>query len=760
MEKEVPANHLYTFNPQLLFSDDDDETELSESDLNSTFGFLVYEFRNFFVDNIPIEVVKDLPKFSKFNVSFFCCLCLFISCCVSGKYLVGSISYAIVVAIFIYFTYTNYVDEMVQAFISLDPTSGQCTSVPISISTTYLADQDGNWEGSANFVYYKSLYSFTFSSFEVDSLSQYQQMMDAYYSDLLYYGSVAKQHNIAYNLLLWMGFTRFYSVQFPTHRGTGLPKGNLQYIQLTGDPAVIFNGRYSSLALGSPAGLCEISTMTIYDEANGLFRSMINEKIFMNQTKCGDVTSPFLFETNLNTNPYFAVTLDVHSFTIALGVNLNILDIGNLLKSSEPIIELNLQNITYSVGKFYDIRYPFMSSIFCMHNISEIPIGNKITVQRMCLVESGSGLFLPVFNHLGNSFSDPVYCDCANSHTAHSFACNEFYLMAGLIAFPLDYDRSNNTFLSPSIAVELVRKAYSLLSMHDSDYAALNKAAYNASAISVMASLNTASAKTRDPQTIANAFDFCRISPDVTCSLILFASLDQVDEVSEYQYALTNGSCTDSFLIPPPAWAKLADNPPTPLTQIYYKCYQDSYSAFLTAVGVASGNTSIATLVLMFFLVPLCFGMMACCRMIPRKQEYKESEKQRTLDTLATMILRSRDHYYEGVKPKGFVSQLAGEMIEAVKYSNYCVKKEVENEKPSLSKSIFRNFSSFDMVEKEDDEPTSKEQRQLLGSMVIYRRLNQKDEEKDKLPLAVDSVGFEDDRYGHKETFTGNSPMT
>jgi hypothetical protein len=200
------------------------------------------------------------------------------------------------------------------------------------------------------------------------------------------------------------------------------------------------------------------------------------------------------------------------------------------------------------------------------------------------------------------------------------------------------------------------------------------------------------------------------------------------------------------------------------LTQIYFKCYQDSYSAFLNAVGVASGNTSIAILVLMFLLVPLCFAMMACCRIIPRKQEYKESEKQRTLDTLATMILRSRDHYYEGVKPKGLVSQLAGEMIEAVKYSNYCLKKEVEEESSPVKKSFFRNFSSFDLVEKEDDEPTSKEQRQLLGSIVIYRRLKRRDEDpirEDKLPLSLDFVDSESGRHTREPnaTFTGESPM-
>jgi hypothetical protein len=73
MEKEVPANHLYTFHPSLLFTDDDEETEIAESDINSTFGFLVYEFRNFFVDNIPIEVVKDLPKYSRFLFFFSVC---------------------------------------------------------------------------------------------------------------------------------------------------------------------------------------------------------------------------------------------------------------------------------------------------------------------------------------------------------------------------------------------------------------------------------------------------------------------------------------------------------------------------------------------------------------------------------------------------------------------------------------------------------------------------------------------------------------
>jgi hypothetical protein len=681
-----------------------------------------------------------------------------------GKYVVGSVCYAVVLAIFIYFTYTNYVSQMEQAFISLDPGSGTCSSVPISISTTYLADKHGHWEGTEDFVYYKSMYSFTFSSFEVDTLSEYQQMMNAYHDYLIYFGEKAKKQNLAYNILLWMGFTRFYSTDYPGISDfSGLARGNLQYMQLTGDPIVIFNGRYTGLALGSHAGLCAIPSMTMYDEANGLFRSMINENVFMNETKCGDVTSPFLFKTNLNVNPFFYITLDVHSFTVALAVNLDILDIGNLMKSSESIIELEAYGVKYSIGKFYDIRYPLMSAIFCMRNITEIPVGNIITVKHMCLVESGSGLFLPVFNHLGNSFSDPEYCDCGNPTTAHSTACNEFYLMAGLITFPVDNDSGNNTFLSTQTTVELVQKAYTLVSFHNSDYSKLNKAAYNASAISVMTSLSTASAKTKRAQTVSDSFDFCRIASNISCSLIVFYSLNQKDIVSDYQYALSNGSCVDSFVIQPSVWAELADNPPTELTQIYYKCYQDSYSAFLNAVGVASGNTSIAILVLMFLLVPLCFALMACCRIIPRKPEYKDSEKQRTLDTLATVILRSRDHYYEGVKPKGVVSQLTDEMVEAVKYSNYCVQKEEQEAKSPLKKSFFRNFSSFDMVEREDDEPTSKEQRHLLGSMVIYRRLNRRDDEmrEDKLPLELDFIDSESGRFtrGPNATFTGESPV-
>jgi hypothetical protein len=63
MEKEVPADHLHVFRPSFLF--EDDESEIDESDLNSTLGFLVYELRNFFIDNIPIEVIKELPKFGR-----------------------------------------------------------------------------------------------------------------------------------------------------------------------------------------------------------------------------------------------------------------------------------------------------------------------------------------------------------------------------------------------------------------------------------------------------------------------------------------------------------------------------------------------------------------------------------------------------------------------------------------------------------------------------------------------------------------------
>jgi len=72
---------------------------------------------------------------------------------------------------------------------------------------------------------------------------------------LHYIGQKAVHQNLAYNLIYWMSFIDFYSVQFPTHTNfTSIGKGQLQYLQMTGYPKQVFDLTYQMVRVTSYMG--------------------------------------------------------------------------------------------------------------------------------------------------------------------------------------------------------------------------------------------------------------------------------------------------------------------------------------------------------------------------------------------------------------------------------------------------------------------------------------------------------------------------
>lgn len=60
MEKDVPVDKLHLIRENLATTEDE-ETD----DDDSTFAFIYRQFRDFFIDNIPVEIVKQLPNYGK-----------------------------------------------------------------------------------------------------------------------------------------------------------------------------------------------------------------------------------------------------------------------------------------------------------------------------------------------------------------------------------------------------------------------------------------------------------------------------------------------------------------------------------------------------------------------------------------------------------------------------------------------------------------------------------------------------------------------
>lgn len=107
---------------------------------------------------------------------------------------------------------------------------------------------------------------------------------------------------------------------------------------------------------------------------------------------------------------------------------------------------------------------------------------------------------------------------------------------------------------------------------------------------------------------------------------------------------------------------------------------------------------------------------MAICKATPREQEFSEKEKSRTLDSLATLILRVRDENYEGI-PNGketIVSGITDELVAAVKFSNRSVLLE-KGLVDDLNEEVLHGQSSLRSA---DFDPLH--HRELLGKVLIY----------------------------------------
>jgi hypothetical protein len=548
-------------------------------------------------------------------------------------------------------------------------------------------------------------------------------MMDAYNTTLSYYGELSSRQNLGLNVVLWMSLIRFYSTADPlTSNFSSTGRGNLQYVELTGDPAVVFKSRFTGVAMSSVSGYCDINAAVNFDQANALFEASIATTAYNNDPICESVVSPLVFSEAKVDNPYFSIELDTRSLAIAVATNLGYVDIDNLLIASSSTFPISVRatstvNVTYLVGEYFDVRYPFMKPIFCLRNITAIP-DNLPRVLVLCLVSSGTALFLPVINHLGRSKKQPDYCDC-QAGNGRDAQCNQLYLMAGLIVFPTNISSP----FDASVIKQNVRDAYTLVAKHRT-YEALNRASFDASSASVLVSTGTADTSIVNAAYMKNAFQFCKMPNGKFCSMIAFYTLGLSVAVSKYHYPVVNGSCQNVMTIENEHWGKLALTPPTELTQIYYSCLPSKYDVLIDAIGIASGNTSIAILVLLFICFPIVIVVMACCRVYPRGLEYNEKEKNRVLDTLATLILRVRDDHYEGVTKNGTISEVAEEMVKAVAYSNNRLIS--ESAKEDDENDFDNNFSTksnglrraHSVTLTEDD---IEEHKGYLGRVYLYR---------------------------------------
>jgi hypothetical protein len=157
-------------------------------------------------------------------------------------------------------------------------------------------------------------------------------------------------------------------------------------------------------------------------------------------------------------------------------------------------------------------------------------------------------LFLIVFSSLGHV--DKEYC-------------HVFDFMLGMLWYNIPQGETDDD--------DQVR--YSDLALLDlafrySEYRQLNELAYNSSYAA-----STFGGYSDDPEWRKLAYSFCDTSlvPNLTCSLLLFNTYDDISTITtDYYYPVNKGACNNSFTIG--EWEHLETEPPTELIQDYYVC--------------------------------------------------------------------------------------------------------------------------------------------------------------------------------------------
>ncbi len=597
--------------------------------------FVFEQANKFFIDHIPIETIKDLPNTCKTSFltirnpthsSFFLYIDL---------YFFGTVAHLLAMLLFIYFVYNNYSQAVSEAYISLTTDGGDCNTVPISITGTYLADYNGNWAGTPEYEESLALYQLSFSNFEITSELQYNEMMSNFYTNLVNIGDKAKTYNLAENLIYWMTYVDYYDIQSPSLTNfTGVGYGQLQTLQLTADPAIVFDLLHNIQRFSSKRGKCPVSSYTTYDQANHIFESYYSNasKIFEN-LNCSYAVNPLTFGYYPTTDGYiYNVGLHMQAIAVALGVNFGIIPFQTLRVISRKVANFTYGRSSYTIGEYYDVRYPTMQTLFCITNATALP-PSLSPYQQLCFLATGTTFILPVFNQYGVDITKPVYCDCSDPLLKHNEACSQFNLLTGM----LFYHSKDEINLKDFSIKELIHQLRSnvtgvltefglfnllkLVQLYPS-YRAFNRAAYNASFYTI------ADASHCDEKCWKEAYSFCKLpNSNLTCSLSIVGSeTTLLNTVSNYKYQLQNGSCTASMVISENNWAKLVENPPVQFTQIYYECYQPTTSAFITAVGVASGNTQIFIPFFVFGLLPFLYFLLVAIRQVPPKEEYTKAE--------------------------------------------------------------------------------------------------------------------------------------
>ncbi len=83
--------------------------------------------------------------------------------------------------------------------------------------------------------------------------------------------------------------------------------------------------------------------------------------------------------------------------------------------------------------------------------------------------------------------------------------------------------------------------------------------------------------------------------------------------------------------------------PPADLTEAYFECTSDIFTALNNAIGIASGNTSTFFPIFLSCFLPVIYLYLKIIGHVHIKEEYSKEEREKAMEIFATNVLRARD---------------------------------------------------------------------------------------------------------------------
>lgn len=239
-----------------------------------------------FVDNIPLDAIKELPE--------------------RYMYVAGLIAHAAAGACLLYFVLTGYWVATKKEFITVNSDDGICESISRENGGKYLVTDTGYWDGTDGFDPALTIYRMEFFSFAMTQ-DDYKSLMREFKDEIKGIAAGAAQRDAAHNLMYWMTWE--------------MDSPNFLF-ELTGSSLNVFDRYYTIGYMATVEGVCDVANSATYNGANHRLRLEHSVEEFRNSSLCLSAGHPGHLGYNPNYDfGTFRIDLDINSCLIAIAVS-------------------------------------------------------------------------------------------------------------------------------------------------------------------------------------------------------------------------------------------------------------------------------------------------------------------------------------------------------------------------------------------------------------------------------------------------------